>query len=101
MSKRNFCYIMFDFDTELNSTAESSVKKQTFEHPDGNILTVGVKRFHCAKVFFQPSFTSKEACGVHDTSFHYVVKCDVNIRKKMYTNVVLSGGTTMFQGIGA
>ena len=28
------------------------------------------------------------------------LRCDVDIRKDLYTNVVLSGGTTMFQGIG-
>ena len=27
-------------------------------------------------------------------------RCDVDIRKDLYANVVLSGGTTMFQGIG-
>ena len=28
------------------------------------------------------------------------MKCDVDIRKDLYANIVLSGGTTMFQGIG-
>eukprot|EP00971_Amphidinium_carterae_P015198 300091-Amphidinium_carterae.2 len=28
------------------------------------------------------------------------MKCDVDIRKDLYANVVLSGGTTMFPGIG-
>ena len=27
-------------------------------------------------------------------------RCDVDLRKDLYANVVLSGGTTMFQGIG-
>jgi actin len=26
--------------------------------------------------------------------------CDIDVRKALYSNVVLSGGTTMFQGIG-
>ncbi len=28
------------------------------------------------------------------------MKCDVDVRKDSYSNVVLSGGTTMFAGIG-
>eukprot|EP00446_Apocalathium_sp_SHHI-4_P003435 CAMPEP_0177178656 /NCGR_PEP_ID=MMETSP0367-20130122/14442_1 /TAXON_ID=447022 ORGANISM="Scrippsiella hangoei-like, Strain SHHI-4" /NCGR_SAMPLE_ID=MMETSP0367 /ASSEMBLY_ACC=CAM_ASM_000362 /LENGTH=117 /DNA_ID=CAMNT_0018625323 /DNA_START=41 /DNA_END=391 /DNA_ORIENTATION=- len=28
------------------------------------------------------------------------MKCDVDIRKDLYANIVLSGGTTMFTGIG-
>merc|ERR1712122_392962 len=94
------CYIALDYDTELKSTAESSDKEKTYELPDGNIITVGAERFRCAEVLFQPSFIAKEASGIHDTSFQSIMKCDVDIRKDLYANVVLSGGTTMFQGIG-
>merc|ERR1712014_263190 len=34
----------------------------------------------------------KEATGIHDTSFQSIMKCDVDIRKDLYSNVVLSGG---------
>jgi len=26
--------------------------------------------------------------------------CDVDVRREMYANIILSGGTTMFEGIG-
>merc|ERR1712104_350 len=42
----------------------------------------------------------KETSGIHDTTFQSIMKCDVDIRKDLYGNVVLSGGTTMFGGIG-
>merc|ERR1712174_39581 len=42
----------------------------------------------------------KEASGVHDCTFQTIMKCDVDIRKDLYANIVLSGGTTMFPGIG-
>jgi actin-related protein len=41
-----------------------------------------------------------EAAGVHQTTFNSIMKCDVDIRKDLYANIVLSGGTTMFNGIG-
>merc|ERR1712190_721494 len=72
----------------------------TYELPDGNIITVGSERFRCPEVLFQPSFIGKEASGIHDTTFQSIMKCDVDIRKDLYSNVVLSGGTTMFAGIG-
>jgi actin-related protein len=50
-------------------------------------------------VLFQPSFVGKEASGIHDTMFQTIMKCDVDIRKDLYANIVLSGGTTMFAGI--
>ena len=47
----------------------------------GNIIIDGADRFRCVKVFFQPSSTGKEASGFHDTSFHSIMKCNVDIRK--------------------
>ena len=40
-----------------------------------------------------------ESVGIHDTTFNSIMKCDVDIRKDLYNNIVLSGGTTMFPGI--
>ena len=53
-----------------------------FELPDGNIISVGAKRLRCKEVLLQPSL---------------IYQCDVDIRKDLYANVVLSGGTTIFQ----
>merc|ERR1712157_688067 len=40
-----------------------------------------------------------EAAGVHETTYNSVMKCDIDIRKDLYANNVLSGGTTMYPGI--
>jgi len=98
--KEKLCYIALDFDTEMKESSETSDKEKTYELPDGNIITVGSERFRCPEVLFQPSLLGKEASGIHDTSFQSIMKCDVDIRKDLYSNIVLSGGTTMFQGIG-
>jgi len=98
--KEKLSYIALDFDTEMKEAGESSDKEKTYELPDGNIITVGSERFRCPEVLFQPSFIGKEASGIHDTTFQSIMKCDVDIRKDLYANVVLSGGTTMFTGIG-
>jgi len=98
--KEKLAYIAIDFDTEAKAATESSDKEKTYELPDGNIITVGSERFRCPEVLFQPSLIGKESSGIHDTTFQSIMKCDVDIRKDLYANVVLSGGTTMFQGIG-
>jgi actin len=30
--------------------------------------------------------------------YQSIMKCDLDVRKDLYTNIVLSGGTTMFAG---
>merc|ERR1712061_380608 len=98
--KEKLAYIALDFDTEMKAATETSDKEKTYELPDGNIITVGSERFRTPEVLFQPSFVGKEASGVHDTTIQSIMKCDVDIRKDLYSNVLLSGGTTMFAGIG-
>merc|ERR1712013_26200 len=45
------------------------------------------------------SFMGLEQEGIHKLTFTSIMKCDVDIRKDLYGNVVMSGGTTMYQGI--
>ena len=56
-SKENLCYIAFEYDTELTSTAERS-DCQIHMLSDGNIINVGAERFRCESI-------SEEACGEH------------------------------------
>ncbi|VAH00516.1 unnamed protein product [Triticum turgidum subsp. durum] len=51
------------------------------------------------KILFQPSMIGMESSGIHETTYNSIMKCDVDIRKDLYGNIVLSGGTTMFPGI--
>ncbi|KAJ8539401.1 hypothetical protein K7X08_013653 [Anisodus acutangulus] len=57
------------------------------------------ERFRCPEVLFQPSLIGMEAAGIHETTYNSIMKCDVDIRKDLYGNIVLSGGSTIFPGI--
>eukprot|EP01083_Nonionella_stella_P160260 523703_1 len=92
-------YIALAYDDEMEKCETSSELEKQYELPDGSTITIGSELFRAPEVLFKPNFIRLEADGIHKMVFQSIMKCDVDIRKDMYGNIVLAGIGTMFPGL--
>jgi len=74
------------------------VKRQTGQ---SYVCDVGYERFLGPEVFFNPEiFSSDFITPLPQVVDQSIIKCPIDVRRGLYRNIVLSGGTTMFKDFG-
>lgn len=92
--KEELCYVSMDPNTE-SEVAEQAI----FKLPDGRQVKLKDERWKCPEALFNPVLVGLESQGVAGLVSDSINKCDIDIRKNLYANVCLSGGSTMFKGL--
>ena len=92
--KEKACYVALDYKEELKD-----FEPYEYELPDGSKIIVNNQRIKCPEALFDPFMLGKYSNGLGQTICDSIQKCDKNIIKDIYNNIVLSGGTSMFNGL--
>eukprot|EP01083_Nonionella_stella_P122125 367252_1 len=95
--KEKVCYVGMDCE---------AAEIIDYRLPDGSVISIGSERYTCSEVLFKPDlignqvdYNAHETLGMDQMIYRSLTSCDVDFRKELCNNTVLSGGNTMFKGI--
>lgn len=100
--KEKYCRVSYDFENEIREAGEGGNLEEKVKLPDGEELTLETERLKCPEALFRPNFLNlpeSNIKGLHDECCASIQQIDVEIRKDLYSNIILSGGNTMFEGL--
>ncbi|ETE66203.1 Actin-related protein 3B, partial [Ophiophagus hannah] len=105
--KEKYCYICPDIVKEFAKydvdphkwikqyTGINTINRTTFT------IDVGYERFLGPEVFFHPEFANPDFMdSISNVVDEVIQNCPIDVRRPLYKNVVLSGGSTMFRDFG-
>lgn len=122
MIKEKVCYVSLDPKREekewMNSYHKSDAKAVDYALPDGHKikvrwlsrahplervlaltcivpLQIGQERYRAPEILFDPELIGLEYPGVHQIVQDAITRTDLDLRKSLYLNIVLSGGSTL------
>ncbi|XP_022369705.1 actin-related protein 3B isoform X3 [Enhydra lutris kenyoni] len=105
--KEKYCYICPDIVKEFAKydvdprkwikqyTGINAINQRKF------VIDVGYERFLGPEIFFHPEFANPDFMeSISDVVDEVIQNCPIDVRRPLYKNVVLSGGSTMFRDFG-
>ena len=99
--KEKLCYIAQDYDAEFADSTGSSVNNKNYTLPDNAQIEIpGTFRIQVPELLFQPTLNGLSCNSIQALSWASIGGSDIDIRRDLLKNVILSGGTTMYEGIG-
>uniref|UniRef100_A0AAQ5X4F1 Actin related protein 3 n=1 Tax=Amphiprion ocellaris TaxID=80972 RepID=A0AAQ5X4F1_AMPOC len=105
--KERFSYVCPDLVKEFNKY-DTDGSKWIKQYTGANAVTkkeftidVGYERFLGPEIFFHPEFANPDFTQpISEVVDEVIQHCPIDVRRPLYKNIVLSGGSTMFRDFG-
>lgn len=94
--KEKMCYVAADLQEELEHPERLM---GTYELPDGRVLDLTDERVQVPEALFNPLVVGLEQDGIHKVVYDSIMRCDMDLRRQFFKNIVLAGGNTLFPNL--
>jgi len=90
--------ILYVSEEVVDERACENLRPISYELPDGKSVELKGERIKILEKFFQPNDMLPGFSGVHQMVVESVTKAEIDIRRDLFQNIILSGGNTHFKG---
>lgn len=90
--KEKLCRVSLNYDDEIKN---ENVTEIEYKLPDGNDVKLGKELFECPEVLFKPDLNDYFIPGIPMQMYNSIMKCENELRKELYSNIILAGGNTL------
>ncbi|EFC37747.1 hypothetical protein NAEGRDRAFT_53573 [Naegleria gruberi] len=71
---------------------------QQYELPDGTLIETSRERYECVECLFNPNLVGISSdFGIAELIYNSICKCPIDTKLDLYSNIILSGGTSLIQ----
>ncbi|XP_012368448.1 actin-related protein T1-like [Octodon degus] len=95
--KEKLCYVTLGRKKKPRRRQKKVLTK--YRLPDGNVIYIEDRLLQVPEVLFTPAILDIQDPGLSKMVFNSILKCDTDIQKSLFGNIVLSGGSTLFRGL--
>merc|ERR1712051_1027527 len=97
---KSMLYVAENFKDEMAKAEKDDKLNADYELPDGQEITIENERFRCPEGLFNPKMMGKKDVASLPQSIYDSIKaCEPDNRRVLYSNIVLSGGSSSFDGL--
>ena len=95
--KEKYCWTC---STNISENVKKNTEFEKENHflPDGNVMKLGVERIYPPEILYKPEIIGLEYPGFHEMINNSINNANIELRPKLYENILLSGGNMAMKG---
>lgn len=98
--KEKCCYVAQNYEEEKEAAFKSAEKDMNYTLPDMSVINIPASvRMACPEMLFAPEKNGFQCKSIQDLAWSSVQKSDLDVRRDLCKNIILSGGSSMYEGI--
>ena len=106
--KEDVCFIKYLKHSNYNNMDKNNIynkinnnvnDESIYNLPDGSSIKVNNEKYLAPEILFKPFLIGLEYSSFQEIIVTSINKVDIDLRKKLYENILISGGNTLFKGI--